>query len=383
MKIAVIIPMYRPVLHWYERIALKQAKRLFGDYPIFYLIPEGLNVKAFMSDNTTCASFPAQFFKGVDGYNELMLSNIFYQRFAEYDYILIYQLDAFAFSNQLERFCRMGYDYIGAPWSFCGHKIIEGRSEIMRVGNGGFSLRNPQACLALLKKYAQQLQTWEFNEDNFFAFFGKKKENDFRLAPIAVARQFSCEINAARCYRKNGNTLPFGCHGWHIYSADFYLDAFSKVGYDLRPYRGQMKTVDLGDQAYRLHFLMKSRLWRRLSNSQSILRYLPKDSKTYVAHVIGRTSAHLLQQLRKEGCSFFEQIFCYKEGDISSIIDNMEKLSSEVQPALILSINDDSDVIAKLISDGMRYGKDFWSFWQEYIRYWTQWLQGFYATKEK
>lgn len=383
MKIAVIIPMYRPVLHWYERIALKQAKRLFGDYPIFYLIPEGLNDKAFMSDNTTCASFPAQFFKGVDGYNELMLSNIFYQRFAEYDYILIYQLDAFAFSNQLERFCRMGYDYIGAPWSFCGHKIIEGRSVIMRVGNGGFSLRNPQACLALLKKYTLRLGAWELNEDTFFAYFGKKEENDFRLAPIQVAYQFACEIDAARWYRKNGNTLPFGCHGWNKYSADFYLEAFSKVGYNLRPYRGQMATKDLEDQTNRLCLLMTMRLCRRLLKEQPLYNYLPQNGNTYVAHIIGQLSISLMQQLRLEGLRISPHIFTYTEGDVSSIVGNMEKLSKGSQMAIILSIYDDSDVVAKLESDGMQYGIDFLSFWQEYIKYGKKWIHGLCVAKGK
>lgn len=44
-----------------------------------------------------------------------MLSAEFYDRFAAYEYVLIYQLDAFVFADRLAEFCQMGYDYIGAP----------------------------------------------------------------------------------------------------------------------------------------------------------------------------------------------------------------------------------------------------------------------------
>lgn len=44
-----------------------------------------------------------------------MLEADFYRRFGKYKYMLIYQLDAFVFSDKLLDFCEMGYDYIGAP----------------------------------------------------------------------------------------------------------------------------------------------------------------------------------------------------------------------------------------------------------------------------
>ena len=38
-----------------------------------------------------------------------------YSRFEKYEYMLIYQLDAFVFSDRLMEFVEAGYDYIGAP----------------------------------------------------------------------------------------------------------------------------------------------------------------------------------------------------------------------------------------------------------------------------
>ena len=35
--------------------------------------------------------------------------------FLEYQYMLIYQLDAFVFEDKLDYFCELGYDYIGIP----------------------------------------------------------------------------------------------------------------------------------------------------------------------------------------------------------------------------------------------------------------------------
>lgn len=384
MKIAVVIPIYRTEFQWFERIALEQAKRVLGRYPICFLVPEGLDVDRLLPENGFTESFPPECFKGIDGYNALLLSENFYRRFSRFDYILIHQLDAFAFSDQLERFCRMGYDYIGAPWSFCGHKLIgtktvDQKTDILHVGNGGFSLRNPRACLSLLERYAQQLETWPLNEDTFFAYFGKKRENEFRLATIRVASLFSCEIDAARWYRKNGNALPFGCHGWHKYSADFYLDAFAQVGYDLRPYRGQMAALDMEDQARRLHVMMTVRLCQRVLSGRPVLPYLPENGKPYVAHLIDQPSMELFQQLRKDGIAVSPQIFGYEEGDVASVVGNVKKTADPSATALILSVYDDSETVSRLEGEGLQYGKDFVSFWQEYIGRGVRWLRGLYA----
>lgn len=60
--------------------------------------------------------FPDTYFKGIAGYNRLMMSPEFYETFAQWEYILIYQTDAWVFSDRLSEWCSKGYDYIGAPW---------------------------------------------------------------------------------------------------------------------------------------------------------------------------------------------------------------------------------------------------------------------------
>ena len=47
-----------------------------------------------------------------------------------------------------------------------------------------------------------------------------------------------------RHVKKLGGEVPFGCHNWTKLSADFYVELFAQFGYDLRPFRAQMKTDD-------------------------------------------------------------------------------------------------------------------------------------------
>jgi hypothetical protein len=79
--------------------------------------PEGLeNDYHKKYSNISVESFPKRYFENIEGYNELLLSASFYERFLDTKYILIYQLDAFFFKDELQEWCDRGYDYIGAPW---------------------------------------------------------------------------------------------------------------------------------------------------------------------------------------------------------------------------------------------------------------------------
>jgi hypothetical protein len=79
--------------------------------------PEGLENDYITKkySNISVESFPKRYFENIEGYNELLLSASFYERFLDTKYILIYQLDAFVFKDELQEWCDKGYDYI-APW---------------------------------------------------------------------------------------------------------------------------------------------------------------------------------------------------------------------------------------------------------------------------
>ena len=60
--------------------------------------------------------------------------------------MLIVQTDAWIFKDELQKWCNMEYDYIGAPWCHlcknvhnCNYEEVADQKSI--VGNGGLSLR--------------------------------------------------------------------------------------------------------------------------------------------------------------------------------------------------------------------------------------------------
>jgi hypothetical protein len=77
----------------------------------------------------------------IKDYNFLLMSVGFWRPLLKYDRVLLFQTDSGILRPGVEEFLR--YAYIGAPWPF-DH----------RGGNGGFSIRNPEAMIAAIEKYA-------------------------------------------------------------------------------------------------------------------------------------------------------------------------------------------------------------------------------------
>lgn len=75
------------------------------------------------------------YFKNTRTYSWLCEDYRMYDMLSEYKYMLIYQNDAWCFSNELERFIEADYDYYGGPWK---GGLVHGYDS---VGNGGCSMR--------------------------------------------------------------------------------------------------------------------------------------------------------------------------------------------------------------------------------------------------
>src|SRR5262249_54852296 len=163
---------YKEDMSRYERISFKRCLDVLGGYDIFLVAPDGLSVDAYckMSAMVAVSRFPQRYFQGIQGYNRLMLSTGFYERFLEYKYALIYQLDAFIFSDRLGEWFDKSYDYVGAPWmdNSSIEKLVTNGSRIRRVlpawarrlnssvGNGGFSLRKVKSFWRFLKVFGSK-----------------------------------------------------------------------------------------------------------------------------------------------------------------------------------------------------------------------------------
>jgi hypothetical protein len=264
-KVTVIIPFYRADISAYEAIAIEQCYKVLSNYPIIAIKPQSLVLPAEVQKYpfTKILSFDDSFFKGIGGYNALMLSASFYKEFLDYEYMLIHQLDAFVFDDRLSYWCNQHYDYIGAPWlKDCDHPDIiktvkstiqyyfHTRYNIQkngkptryqyenRVGNGGFSLRRVnkfyEQCLLRKAEIDTYLAVGDhhFNEDGFWSVEVNRKSKKLNIPGYKTGIKFSVEFAPERAIRLNDNELPFGCHAWDRY-ADFWRPYFKRYGYDI------------------------------------------------------------------------------------------------------------------------------------------------------
>lgn len=235
--LAVVIPIYHSKMTEYERISLTQCKRVLGARDIIFVTPTSLIIEEYIQEIPAAriVTLPDSCFQSIISYNRLMMSREFYEKFASYTYILLYQLDAFVFRDELEHFCGLGYDYIGAPWE-AGRHVQVGPQKSNKVscyvGNGGLSLRHVQHSLDILHFLGEKVKAWGGNEDIFWSFCGEVYKDKFRVAPVELAERFAFEETPRQSYEKLGR-LPFGCHAWEKYDIEFVRSVFKEYGYYL------------------------------------------------------------------------------------------------------------------------------------------------------
>ena len=236
----IVVPVYKQELNPFEIISLRQLNNVLGHYPISFIAPQSLVINyGELSSGCAVERFPDRYFTGTAGYSDLLTSVEFYQRFENFEYMLIHQLDAFVFSDKLLDFCATGVDYIGAPlpqWWWTGSGIYG--NGIAVVGNGGFSLRKVKSCLQVVSQKRRIL--WKRtdaealckDEDKFFGLCSTIPFLNFRSADISTAMSFSIEFDVAGSYNrvKEGH-LPFGCHGWFNSEFDFWRPFIKQYGY--------------------------------------------------------------------------------------------------------------------------------------------------------
>lgn len=278
MKIAdviVVIPVYQEKLSSTEQVSLKQAYRILNKYPIRIMAP--MKMKAFFSSTKYQVEFfDDKYFENRAAYSKHLLSPDFYRRFSSYDYILIYQLDAFVFSDRMDEFIKYKYDYIGAPWLKCTSMY---RFSKNLVGNGGFSLRNVKNTIRLLETKQKIinaiLASNDVGEDALFAFFAQDR-NDFhyRVAPPRIAKQFALQFDFHKAYMNIEDCLPFGCHGWNKIDFYFWKPLIEKFGYTLLDTTSNITTFDLRMGNIRSYIV--SRIVHRNYDMKKVAEYLQR-----------------------------------------------------------------------------------------------------------
>lgn len=255
-SVAVITPVYRARFTPDEETSFRHLARHLGAYDKILVAPRTLDVER---EGFAIRRFDDAYFRSPQSYSALLLSERFYRAFADYEFILIYQLDALVFSDQLRDWCAKGYDYIGAPWFPCAYTP---HIQTAKVGNGGLSLRRVESAIRVLRspalgreyyvdpaaywqatyagrplaerlanlprKYlkrlhalnsprymlAHALRFQSYIEDEFWANEASKYDPAFCVAPLEEGARFAAEAEPRRCVAMNGGELPFGCHAW-------------------------------------------------------------------------------------------------------------------------------------------------------------------------
>lgn len=213
----VVIPVYKKNPVFFEQASLMQCVRVLGQkYDIYLVAPLGLDLSGYTS---LCPGFKFKikrlakgFFESVSSYNQLCKRWEFYNAFTDYQFMLIYQLDCWIFSDNLEYFVSLDYDYIGAPWF--EKNTEKNKARVTKCGNGGFSLRKIDKFIEVCKKHEEEADNVNVAED---VFFSTNCENEVRVSPVDVGREFSFEVAPSFLFKMNNNKLPMGCHKPYLF----------------------------------------------------------------------------------------------------------------------------------------------------------------------
>jgi len=257
--VAIVVPCYKRELSATERIAYRRLWELYSHLPIVMMAPPWLDVSDYVAEHPSLKVERFEFLT-VRDYSQLLLQSHFYERFRDFHYILIYQLDCYFLRDELLEWCQRGYDYIGSPL-FHGYEPPQPEGKLWCVGNGGFSLRNVEAALKVLasrKRYLTPIQYWaqtpsepglfskitrffsgllrltrihndirwatlsNFNEDIFWSINAPHFWPGFKLPDLKTGLQFAFDYAPAHCYEQAGHRLPFACHAWQRYDLPFW-----------------------------------------------------------------------------------------------------------------------------------------------------------------
>lgn len=128
-------------------------------------------------------------------------------------YALVIQYDSCVIFPELWSDEWLRFDYIGAPWGLPidDFSYRANNGEVVRVGNGGFSLRS-QRLMRIPHIYDWKIREDHgyFNEDGNIVCYFRQEMLDLgiKYAPVEVAAHFSYENEVP----ENQGIKSFGCH---------------------------------------------------------------------------------------------------------------------------------------------------------------------------
>lgn len=254
----VVVPLYTTNLSPDEIMSVKRSVAVLGSHPFAIVCPEGLDlapIETLLPKDYKTERFAPDYFKGVKGYNRLMLSEAFYKRFSDYEYVLICQADVFVFEDKLDYWCNKGYDYIGAPWIGSKRNIWNkalfslrnffkkenkkrSNAHLFKVGNGGFSLRKVSTMQRIVTQQQANIEAALKNptsknhhmEDIYFSLVAPKNIPGMKIPDYTEAAEFSFDRKPQIALKINNGKLPFACHGFNKPKVkEFWKPVFDRI----------------------------------------------------------------------------------------------------------------------------------------------------------
>ena len=364
----IVVPVYKKVLNPFEIISLRQLLNVLGQYPMSFIAPQSLVINyGELSYGRAIERFSDRYFTGTSGYSDLLTSVEFYQRFENFEYMLVYQLDAFVFSDRLLDFCAIGVDYIGAPlpqWWWTGSGIYG--NGIAVVGNGGFSLRRVKSCLQVVNQKKRIL--WKRtdaealckDEDKFFGVCTTIPFLNFRSADTGTAMSFSIEFDVAGAYNwvKKGY-LPFGCHGWFNSEFDFWRPFIEQYGYIFAEFDLQEYTQSvMSERIYRdaLNHLLLWMKQERLTEVGVPPMLVNKTVAVWGAGDVGRRIVRLLNNL---GVKDYVVLSKNPVAEIPTLYPSYKLLSEQDYFYIVASTKFETEMCRALLHAYRKHEKDF------------------------
>ncbi|MHA3788750.1 DUF5672 family protein [Flavobacterium hauense] len=255
-KAIVVVPIYKTDLDANEILSLKRSIKILHQHPFAIACPEHLDITPLNSIlapvHYTIHRFEDSYFKGIAGYNKLMLSEVFYNSFSDYENLLICQTDVFVFDDQLNYWSNKGYDYIGAPWIASSQTPItklllninntfkkkKKRTEhFFKVGNGGFSLRKVATMQKIVSEQKANIEHCLANpndlshhvEDVYFSLVAPVL-TEMKIPDYKEAVGFAMDRKPDIAYKLNNKKLPFACHRFYNRKVkDFWMPIIEKI----------------------------------------------------------------------------------------------------------------------------------------------------------
>lgn len=201
-RLAVVTPIWEPCPSPAAQALMRVTDRHSTSVPRVLVGPHGMATDWYRESfpDWTIRDLDPACFASVDAYSAALLAPGFYESFADFDAIVLCQLDAVLLKDPTP-LALVDADYLGAPWEppirviwwrhtwLHERRIYRMMGRRLTVGNGGLSLRRPTAFVEFTSRLSRRRDyenLRKYNEDMVVSYFGARY--GLRIGSVEQAR---------------------------------------------------------------------------------------------------------------------------------------------------------------------------------------------------